>query len=150
MEKIQKRCDKCGKIIDVIPNEYCCPLCGEFFTEVDNEQILRNHLETELCAKIAQMKERSKWNRRDENKDNAIKWLKVLGISYLVAMGLSLFGITMAGTPAHMVYLIILMAALGCVLLAGPMIPIVNYFRYKKKLKEDIEHLKKEYENLKF
>ena len=61
MAKIVKKCSKCGKRIHVVSSEFCCPLCGEFFTDIQsNEQVYINSENTYVDKLVEDAKAKSK------------------------------------------------------------------------------------------
>ena len=136
MANIKKVCSKCGKTISVDRFEYCCPLCGEFFEDMDNSQVLQHHADLETNERVEELREEIRRQRKSANRDGLITWLKALGISYVVMMVLSFF--SLGSSDGGTALAIIMFVGMGGVALVGPLIPIINSIRYNGKLNDEI------------
>ena len=129
MEYRKIKCPKCGKTITVDRFEYCCPLCGEFFEDMDNSQVLQHHADLETNERVEELRKEIRRQKKLANRVGLIAWLKSLGISYVVLSFFSL-GSSDGGTELSIIMIV--------VALAGPLIPIINNIRYNGKLNNEI------------
>lgn len=140
MNNVRKVCPKCGKTIISDKLEYCCPHCGEFFENIDNSQIMQHHENLEIGAKIEELKQKLRQEKKSANKNALLDWLKSLGIAYIVFQVLALFTtISEDGGKGIMIFCGIMF---GCVILAAPTILIVNHISFNKKLEEGIKKIR--------
>lgn len=144
MRQIKKICSKCGKEILVEENEYCCPFCGEFFEEINNDKILQHQLELELNKEIQKIESKKSSRKKQANFLGWKRWLAAVAIATGCGMFLSLFNIG-NDEKGTLVFMSIVIPLWLAVLLIGPIIPIVNHIRVEKKVKQEIEELKRKY-----
>ena len=103
---------------------------------MDNSQVLQHHADLETNERVEELREQNRRQRSSANKDGLIAWLKSLGISYGVMVVLSFF--SLGATDGGLAMSIIMFVGMGCVALVGPLLPVVNFIRYKRKLNDEI------------
>ncbi len=140
MASIRKKCPKCGKEITVDKYEYCCPMCGEFFNDMDNDQVMQNHIDLQYNEELNDLKETYRKEKKDANISGLKAWLSGIGCALLLCF--NPIGLVIAiGFPMLITIVII------CSIVWGPFIPIVNHFIHKRKFNKNKEELDKKYES---
>lgn len=123
-------CPKCKKRISVRQNEFCCPLCGEFFMdEVTNDFIEDANNTVNIQLKREHLIEESRRIKSEEQSKILAPWGATLAIS--LGLCFSLFGFFLA--PVMPIIAPIYAAIMGGWLFLGLLIP---HIRHKVRIKD--------------
>lgn len=128
MTNVKKICSKCGKEIVVDKYEYCCPLCGEFFDDINNTKVIQHHEETE---KLESLSNSIKQSGKKTNKTIFKVWFISLAILYPVLIPLAVKYSQKYKVPSISITSIIILIVIT---LVGPIILLINHFVHRKKL----------------
>ncbi len=140
MTKIKRKCPKCGKQISVDTYEYCCPLCGEFFDDMNNTQVIQNHIDLQYDQELETLIETIKRDKKSANVSGVKAWLSGIGTVLLLCLNPIGLLLTIA---APVLFCVIL----ACSIIWGPFVPLVNHFKYKKILEQKKQELKLQHES---
>lgn len=71
---VKRKCLKCGKEVNVDTSSYCCPNCGEVFTDICDSSITETFQYADRVEIIEKIKKRNEMLRKEANRKKLKPW----------------------------------------------------------------------------